>query len=215
MKGNGATHDNDKSACDAASVCGIGNDQPCGHTSSYAWNPAYCKRDVEVSETKCYSADYPQGINCGHEDGYFIDADGNSKFQIVSNSGNGINQATCENKGICADANGVVGSGAVNDNDPTACNAATTCGPQIHDAQCVWHSDNVYTDTSSCSDDDHSTEATCLASGGCAAADGGVGGGAAHDDNKAACIAATDCGTPVPQSQCVFTQTNMESNRHL
>jgi len=202
--GNGATHDGDKSACDAASVCGIGNDQLCEHTSSYAWNPVHCSRDVDPSVTQCATAEYPQGINCGSEDGYYWDGAAWA-FQIISS---GITQGTCENYGTCADGNGVAGLGAANDNDPATCNAATNCGPQIHDQQCVWHHTNTYTDTSVCSDGGLGTEAACIAPGGCAAAGGVAGNGGANDGDKAACEASSICGTAVPQSQCAFTQSH-------
>lgn len=200
--GGGAVYDNNPTACNSATVCGLTGAEQCEHTKKYSWNPAHCELIVDSSETQCATAEFPQGRNCGIRDGYFWD--GNTwQFQLL----NAVTQAQCLDPGTCAASDGQVGNGGVHDNDKSACNDAAVCGGAKYTESCVWHQANTYTDTSSCSVGDADNQAACIAGGTCAAANGEVGNGDSYS-TAATCNAATDCGVPTSNSQCVFTQSN-------
>ena len=112
----------------------------------------------------------------------------------------------CEGEGTCADANGVIGNGAVYNNNKIACEEATDCGDEISNDPCVWFPTNTWNVT--CTDSSKLTQSECEANqeteGTCKSASGGIGGGAAYT-TKTACEAACNvCG----HDQCVFYSNN-------
>ena len=112
----------------------------------------------------------------------------------------------CVGEGTCADANGVVGNGAIYNNNKIACEGATDCGDEISNDPCVWFPTNTWNIT--CSDTNINTQSECEATqeteGICKSALGGIGGGAEYT-TKTSCEAACNvCG----HDQCVFYSNN-------